>query len=66
MFLLAENMLIQIPGGLFSFSKAINLWQHERGFPVCDVETEMLQNDGPFKACCANNTFSPCVIELNL
>ena len=62
MFLLAENMLIQIPGGLFSFSKAINLRLSEHrlhGFPMCDVETEMLQNNRPFSAFCTINTI-PC------
>lgn len=54
-------MLIQIPGGLFSFSKAVNLWPGEswlHGFPICDVEAEMLQNDSPFSACWANNAYS--------
>lgn len=62
-------MLIQIPGGLFSFSKAINLWPSKprpHGFPMCDAETEMLQNDSPFNARGANNTYSPCVTELNI
>lgn len=54
-------MLIQIPGGLFSFSKAVNLWPGEswlHGFPICDVEAEMLQNDSPFSAFWANNAYS--------
>lgn len=62
MFLLVKNMLIQIPGGLFSFSDAINL---RPASPGCMdsrcvmLEEEIFENDCVFQPCCVASSYFP-------